>query len=444
MAKDENRSRAKGLLDRARASLSRASAEGMDGLRRTRGRVSEALGTAAERIAETETGERLKGAIDTQRVIKRALDAQARGNTPMAYRLLEEKHRERPEDEKLALAFWNIAASNERAEEGAPAVLRVLRSRASRGELEETAKLWLELVAAVPGVRFDAGSLIRIVPVLEEMDHDKAVAALRLALDQRNSGLTAGLAARAAELARSLDPPSAAIAARVALESPEIDDTKRARLEALAKDLEEVGVGSGLDLAESAQEAPAPAAAQAAPAPDELPVVPPAPTPEEIDAVAAEFSELVVEEDGAPAEAPAPRFTGIKSMDASPLGLLEEGVKLALEGGRKATLAYEKIEALGVGEVAGSDGAGIRIDLILNWHDGAGGSLRVVRLRGDRFDPEDLASEITGPQTLRGFLAQLLSRSDALPLPDVDGALGDPLHVFEDEDDYRREVLLIE
>jgi hypothetical protein len=403
--------------------------------------MSEALGAAAERIVETETGERLKGALDTQRVIKRAQGAQARGNAPMAFRLLETEHRVRPDDERLALAFWNVAASSEHAEQAAPAVLRVLRSRASRGELEEAAKLWLELVATVPGVRFDAGSLIRIVPLLEEMDHEKAVAALRQAVDPETFGLTPGLAARAAELARSVDPPSAAVAARVALESPEIAPAKRAKLEALAEGTQDVGAEPGPERAEAVL------AVEAAPTVDParreaMQVVPEAPTAEEIDAIAAGFSELVIDDEPLEID-PQPRFTGIKAVEASPLGLTEEGLKLAVEGGRKATLDYDKIEALGVGEIAGPDG-GIRIDLVLNWHGAAGGALRVVRLWGDRFDPEDLASEISAPQTLRGFLAQLLTRSDALPLPDVDGAMGDPMHVFDDEADYQREVLRIQ
>lgn len=532
MDEEQSRSRGQDLLRRARASLVRASEKSADGLRRTRDVVSEALGSAAERIRESEAGERLKATLDTQRVIKRASDAQARGNAPMAFRLLEEEWRAKPHDEKLALAFWNAAAAAGRGPEAADAVIALVRRRASRGELEAAAGLWIVLVAEVPEARLDAGSLVRMIPALEELDRERAIDALRRAVDPETLDLTPGLAVRAAELARSLDPAAAAAAARVALASPEIDASRREKLEALVRELEDEGSAGTEDAPQktspaepvpAARETPAQVAVEMPPLP--MPEVPPQPVPEvppqaPVEAVAQvsvevsseagaetppqaapdvsvqaapdlppdaepdlppdaapdvsspaalaepvqddpapidapqappftaeepapgheDFSELVIEETLEAVDRPV-RFGELKVMQAAPLGLTEDGVRLAVDGGRRAMLAYGKIQAMAVAEVAMGDGSRTWIDLALNWEEPGAAVLRVVRLRADHFEPDDLANEITGPQTLRGLLAQLLSRSGALPLPNLDGALGDPLHIFEDEATYLREVL---
>jgi hypothetical protein len=83
----------------------------------------------------------------------------------------------------------------------------------------------------------------------------------------------------------------------------------------------------------------------------------------------------------------------------------------------------------------------VLIDLLV---DGAGteGPLRVIRLRSDRFDPRRLAPGVDGAlDALRWMVQEIVSRSDARPLPDPDGAAARPVHVFESLDQYHEQVL---
>jgi len=110
-----------------------------------------------------------------------------------------------------------------------------------------------------------------------------------------------------------------------------------------------------------------------------------------------------------------------------------------MQGGRRARLDYAKVQALGVAEVAGpADAPVVLIDLVLNWGAGDGEQLRVVRLRADRFADSDP----TPSQSLRSMLAELLSRTDAVPLPDREAAVGAPFRYYDDVGSYEREVLL--
>ena len=81
------------------------------------------------------------------------------------------------------------------------------------------------------------------------------------------------------------------------------------------------------------------------------------------------------------------------------------------------------------------------IDLALNWNATGGGILRVVRLRSDRFESSGVAKDDT--QALCSFLARLVSRSGAPPLPDPKAAVGDPFRYYDDPDSYQRDVIQV-
>jgi hypothetical protein len=146
-------------------------------------------------------------------------------------------------------------------------------------------------------------------------------------------------------------------------------------------------------------------------------------------------------------EAPTPvaRFADIKVTEAMPTRLEEEGIRLQLCGGRKARVAYTGITALAVAQVSGlSDQPIVAIDLVLNWQESEETTLRVVRLRSDRFDPRMvMAAGAENDVTLCDFLAELIAGSEALPLPDADAALGVRLRAFDDIETYEREVLQV-
>ena len=91
---DQRESGGPASLERARESLRGAGSALLRGLTRMGERVSGGLDSAADRLKHSETGERLNAALEIRRVIKRAEAAHARGNAPMAFRLLEEALRE--------------------------------------------------------------------------------------------------------------------------------------------------------------------------------------------------------------------------------------------------------------------------------------------------------------------------------------------------------------
>jgi hypothetical protein len=85
------------------------------------------------------------------------------------------------------------------------------------------------------------------------------------------------------------------------------------------------------------------------------------------------------------------------------------------------------------------------IDLILNWMSLADEPLRIIRLRGDRFDPRKLASEHAAPvDALRAVVEKLLRASRATPLPDLQSAKGLPFAGFDDLETYHRDVLMVD
>jgi hypothetical protein len=437
---DERDSGSTPLGARVRSALGVVRQQGAASLRGVRRSAAE----ATDRLKSTQAAERLGAAVETRRVVKKATEAQRRGNHPMAYRLLESEVRENPDDARVITAFWSAALACERAEDAVPALLRIIRKLASTGEPERAAELWLELRDASPAALVDPSSLVRMVPALEADGRLEQVAlALREAVDPRNdSALSPGLAGRVAEMARQLDPPTALTAAHRALTSPDLDETKRARLEDLVAELEKAGADEAADPpaeAETAVDTPVKADAAANP-PAEAPAVapdPPAETP-----AAAEVTERAVD-DALEALAPTARFGDIKVTEAMPTKLREEAVALQLLAGRKVGIEYTKIEAVAVAEVRGlADHPVVVIDLVLNWGEQGDSALRVVRLRSDGFDPRMVIEAPGDPaEALRSFLSELLARSGAVPLPDLDGALGVNLRAFDDLEAYQREVL---
>jgi hypothetical protein len=436
---DGKRSRAGSAFARARDKLRAAGVGSADRLRRTTNRVAGALGSAAERIRETPAAEKLGAALETRRVVKRAAEARQRGNLPMAYRLLEAELRERPGDPRVVAALWDTALASGRQAEVVDSVLPVIRGLAA-SEGAEAARLWVEVVTALPDVRADAGSLVRLVPVLLEGDDMQwPVLALRHALDPGASGLTPGLAVRVAEYARVLDPPTALRAARIALAAPDLHESRRDALRQLVFELERDGAvepdpderaptGGAIAEPPLTPSSPPPAAATAtAPA-----------VADELDDV---FSALVIE----PAlelHAPALRFQSVKAMAAIPTALGSDALELRVGADRRGRVELAKIQAIAVAEIGDRGAEDVLIDLALNWRDEGDGILRVVRLRSGDFDAGAVVGGVPESGSgVRVLLTRLFERTEAVPLPDLDAALGDPLRVFDSIADYEREVL---
>jgi len=382
--------------------------------------VHRSAADAADRLKHTQTAERLGAKVESWRVVKKAADAQRRGNHAMAYRLLEPEVRDNPDDARVVSAFWSAALACDRAEDAVPAMVRVIRKLAGGDESKRAAELWNDLRSVSDTTLLDPTSLVRIAQVLEaDASSDRAVEALREALDPGNaSGLSPGLAVRIAEMSRDLDPRAALRAARSALASPDLHEAKRARLEAMVVTLEHE---------EEEEEAEA-----------KSDLSPPAESRGEDATVRAVDAALE-------ALAPTARFSDIKITEAMPMSLLDEGIGLQVLGGRKVRVDYGKIEAVSVAEIRGlALHPVVVIDLLLNWSEGSDPTLRVVRLRSDGFDPRMvIAAPPDEDEALRSFLSELLARSKAVALPDPDSALGVKVRAFDELELYQREVLQV-
>ncbi len=412
--REEKDSRSALLGARVRSALGVVRRQGEASLRGVRLSAAD----AADRLKHTQTAERLGAKVESWRVVKKAADAQRRGNHAMAYRLLEPEVHDNPDDPRTAAAFWSAALACDRAEDAVPAMVRVIRKLAGGDKSESAAELWIELRSVSDTTLLDPTSLVRIAQALAaDANSDRAVPALREALDPRNaSGLSPGLAVRIAEMSRDLDPRSALRAARSALASPDLHETKRARLEAMVITLEHE---------EEEEETVSD-------------VSPPAESSGEDATVRAVDAALE-------ALAPTARFSDIKITEAMPMRLLDEGIGLQVLGGRKVRVEYGRIEAVSVAEIRGlALHPVVVIDLLLNWNEGSDPTLRVVRLRSDGFDPRMvIAAPPDENEALRSFLSELLARSTAVPLPDPDSALGVKVRAFDEFELYQREVLRV-
>lgn len=394
--------------------------------------VGRSVAEAGDRLKHTQTGERLGAAVEARRALKKAADAQRRGNPALAYRILESEARERPEDPKVVGAFWSAALTCERVEDAAPAMQHVIRALAGAGKAEQAAELWSELRGGSPSTLADPSALVRIALVLESAGRvDQVAEALRDAVNPRNSGLTPGLAVRVAEMARHLDPPTALAAARNALASPDLHEAKRTRLQEMITAIEQAAAQAET----AAKAAPGDEAEPAAPSEAVRPQAAAAP----VDAESADRAAA----DALEAQAPALRFIEVKVSEGVPEGLLEDAISLALPDGRKARLAYAKIEALAVAEVRGlAIHPVVLVDVLLNWKESGASVLRLLRMRSDTFDARSLAPDETDAiEAFRSFLAELLTRSNAIPLPDYESARGVQLRDFESLEAYQSEVL---
>lgn len=340
-------------------------------------------------------------------VLEQAMEARERGQVDEALALLEAEWRRQP-DEDVGLALWDAALACARPVAGAPGLRGAVRSAAKRGDLQVALRHWSELSDQVPGVLVEPATLLRFVPLLlAENQRDRAVLALRQAVDPNNTALSPGQAMRVLEAAREIDPPSALRAARCALAAGEMHEAKRAKLEALVAELEAQGAG------------------EVAPEPEPAP---------------AEEPPLAWSDDGA---IPLARFARAKLTEARPVGLEPGVIRLALEGERQAGLRLERIQAVAVAAVEGQGPKPILvIDLIANWNEPEADELRGVRLRSDRFDPRRLLGVEGDPrQALISFVGRLLEASHGVPLPGAEAALGRPFARYASLRDYERQVL---
>ena len=324
-----------------------------------------------------------------EHAFKNVLAARDRGNFEAAFWLLNEAFGADREDAEVAVHYWNLALALGRVDVASPAGALLVARHASSGETDRAADYWLELIGAAPDVLVPSATIAEILPVLKQRqaqaDEEEASAlrgplrrAMRHAVDPRNGTLHPGVALRLFDEGRSVNPEAARRAAEVALQSPNLHETKRKRL----------------------KNALAPEAAS--------------------------------------------RF---KLFEGVPVELGDDAIMLRDANAIELPIPYKGIEAIAVAEVSGLAGNRVVvIDLVrqLRTATEGGEPLDVARIRSDGFDPATLIDgpSISGDE-LPAFLGELLERTQATGLPNLDSALGIQFATFESLADYEREVLSI-
>jgi membrane associated rhomboid family serine protease len=366
--------------------------------------------------------------------LRRVMRARAAGRPREALELLAQHLATEPDHYEAAVAAWEVSRELGRDAEITASLLRVIRIELRRGLSAAALDHWLDLARGGIPDRTDPALLLQMALLLRENDHQsEAVRALRCALERSDDRANHVLAARIARAARGLDPGTTETAAWRALGSAELSLAERQSLEDLIGEVLATPAARAASLARiAAAAAPAVSAAAAAPAP----------------AVATSAPA-----ETAPAAAPRPAAIEIETSQrvldavlAVPLELAGEGVEIQTSQGQKKLVRYERIEAVAVAAVHGIAAKPvILVDLVLNWMTPKNETLRVIRMRGDQFDPRRLLAGQTSPtEALRAFVKTLLDRSNAIALPDPEAALGRPFVSFEELPIYQRAVLLVE
>lgn len=163
-----------------------------------------------------------------------ALSLAAEGRAEEAWGHLSAEVRKSPAHADAVLALWSLATSCGRADEAAPGLARLIEEELRRGEVDLPLDHWAELRQAVPAFPLDAPLLVRLATTLARRGRPReALDALRRALLGAGKACDASLAIKIAETAVGLDPQVARVAARLALDRPDIDPAGRGKAEAL-------------------------------------------------------------------------------------------------------------------------------------------------------------------------------------------------------------------
>lgn len=413
---------------------------------RVRLKLGALLGSAATRTSEG-AGRLREAARDLRQgpsLLPQALAARERGNLEAAFWLLEEAWRTEPDAAGVPTAFWDVSVALGRAQAAAPAAVSLVERCAAEGALELGAQYLAELGRAVPDAVVKPTAVARLLPALRERidkadEEERAEAeallrhALGLALDPRNEAPSPGLAFRLFAEARAVHPGIACRAAELALESPHLHEAKRALLcDFLGRPL-------------------SPSAPRDAPPDRPAPMT--APTPRsDLPSAKPTLDRPSEEELAAPARGLEPHHDPLASsprpgspveqdlLHGVPERLDDDALVFRWRDGRSSRLGWREIEGVAVARIEAPGRETVTIvDLALNWTRRNRETLRLVRLRDDSFDPAQFVS--SGEGSLADFLAEILERSRAIPLPDPESALGLRPVVFDSLDAYELAIL---
>jgi len=252
-----------GLLDRIRGEGAPVeTADGSNGLVDRLGSIARRGGQLAGAVADG-----VKEATP-RRLLRDAMDAQARGNLGAAFFLARESVEAEPGDPEADGFFWDVALGYGEPGVAAESAARLVTHHAAHDAPELAAQFFRELVTSCEPALVEPSVLVRLLPDLvasleaadaeadEKPDDPEAASdgalsttspeahraavhhALTMCVHPENTTLSPGLAMRVAELARDFDTEVALEAAHRALAADDVHETKRAKLVALIRELD--------------------------------------------------------------------------------------------------------------------------------------------------------------------------------------------------------------
>lgn len=383
----------------------------------------------------------------TDRRYERALQEHALGNVDEAFNILISILRRDPENIDACIAFWSVANDLGRPGAASKSILRVIRDQIQRRDMAAAVRYWLELVACGLAADAESSLSIRMATLLRSEGHEEtAMQALRNALAGADGANLMTIATRVAHEAADLEPQLARDAIWKALGSHELGLEDRQDMESLLSVIQPL-----LDPDDHPEPASSPLDAQddslepeaAVSAADLL-------SPGEAEAELGQTDRQPAAIECTDTQPRPIEFDdssrGLESIVAIPTEFDAEGLMIELEGGKKKRIRFDRIEAVAVAAIDGlGDRPVIVIDLILNWMSLTDELLRVIRLRGDRFDPRRMMEGDTDPlQAMRAFIVHLVEKTDATPLPDLQSVRGMPFASFSNLLSYHRDILMVE
>lgn len=330
-----------------------------------------------------------------------AMEALRLGETGRAEELLRAAIQQSPGNTDACIAMWTLMMQTDRAPEGAPYQLKVIRKAVQENDLELLIPQWATLMQVLPEAQIETTLALRVAETFERAGERIHVeTAIDAAVRSLAADAPVGIVVRLARVAALNHSPNSFELIRRALEHPEIPPESRAELEGLRAELDanridvipedpnDVGLDEGVDVAD--------------------------------------VSKVV---------------HTLQVMESVPIALQES--KLALDAkGTRRTLDLEKIQAIAVAGVAREEGRKVLlIDLLLDPPWGDREAMRVVRLSSNSFDPRKLVGGEKPGDAFKVFIQRLLDVTGAVPLPDPDAALGQPFATFGSLAEYQKEVL---
>jgi len=202
--------------------------------------VGVALGMIGWGVEERYIRPQIDGKISiSNTAVEAALDAQAAGNSEVAFDQLKDVVSQDRANHDAAVALWDLACEIDRIAEAAPLVLNDVAYQLRSGSSELALDRWSELVARVPDLQAPPALLLHLGHELVERERlEDASIALRLALLSAGAQPGGGLALRIARMAAPWDPRTARTAVRLALAREDLDPQARATAQLILLNLD--------------------------------------------------------------------------------------------------------------------------------------------------------------------------------------------------------------